>query len=224
MRISLPALLALSIAVPCVAQTPMPTSDPTLQQRSPQYKIGVDDNLTISFPLSPELNLVVLVQPDGFVNLLNTHPVYVLGLTAVEVQNAIKAAYQNILHEPIIEVDVKDYQKPLFTVLGQVFHPGQFELRRDTTIAEGMAISGGLNPNAKTQVFLMRRVNGGTMLEVHEYNLKKVLQGKPKYVNEQPHLQAGDIIFIPEKFITEFKKYIPYPGIGFNPLAAPTGY
>jgi polysaccharide export outer membrane protein len=143
----------------------------------------------------------------------------VLGLTIPEVQAAIKAAYQNILHDPIIQVDVKDFQKPVFTVLGQVYHPGQFEIRRDTTLSEGMAIAGGLNVNSKTQVFLMRRVNGTNMLEVHKFNLKQVLDGKN--INEQPHLQAGDIVFVPEKFITNFKKYVPYPGIGIDPLVTP---
>ena len=39
-----------------------------------------------------------------------------------------------------------------------------------------------------------------------------------KNVNEDPHIQPGDMIFVPEKFITKFKKYVPYSlGTGIYP-------
>jgi hypothetical protein len=34
-------------------------------------------------------------------------------------------------------------------------------------------------------------------------------------VNEDAELQPGDMIFVPEKFITKFRKYVPYSvGLG----------
>jgi hypothetical protein len=42
-----------------------------------------------------------------------------------------------------------------------------------------------------------------------------------KNVNEQVHLTPGDTIFVPEKAITNFRKYVPYTvGAGYYPSAA----
>ena len=73
-------------------------------------------------------------------------------MTVPEVTEAINKAYAKTLHDPIINVDLKDFQKPFFVVTGQVAKPGQYDLRYDTTVSEAIAISGGLLPTAKTQV------------------------------------------------------------------------
>ena len=38
--------------------------------------------------------------------------------------------------------------------------------------------------------------------------MKEILKGKN--VNEDASVQPGDIIYVPEKFIANFKKYVPY--------------
>ena len=104
-------------------------------------------------------------------------------------------------------MDLKDFQKPFFVVTGQVAKPGQYDLRYDTTASEAIAVAGGLMPTAKTQVLIFHRVSSGWM-EVKKFNLKDILNGKN--VNEDAVLQPGDMIFVPEKFITNFRKYVPY--------------
>ena len=37
-------------------------------ERHPRYKVMRDDVLTLSFPLSPELNQIVTIQPDGYIS------------------------------------------------------------------------------------------------------------------------------------------------------------
>ena len=91
--------------------------------RTPRYKICLDDVLLLSFPLSPELNQRVTVQPDGFVILPTVGAIHVAGLTVAEVADAVKKAYAGTLHDPIVDVDLADFQRPFFTVLGQVGKP-----------------------------------------------------------------------------------------------------
>jgi polysaccharide export outer membrane protein len=165
------------------------TSEPRLQQRYPRYKIQNQDTLLITFPLSPELNQTVTVQPDGYVNMQTAGSVHIQGMTVPEVVDALKKAYIGILNNPIINVDLEDYQKPFFTVSGQVGKPGQYDLRTDITVAEAIAVA-------------------GDWFEVEKLNLKDVLNGKNP--NEDPTLRAGDMVFVPEKFIANFRKYVPY--------------
>jgi polysaccharide biosynthesis/export protein len=180
---------------------------PALQHRNPRYLVQRDDVLTLSFPLSPEFNQTVAIQPDGYIALPSAGDLYIQGMTVPEVVQALRKTYAKILHDPIINVDLKDFQKPFFVVGGQVAKPGQFELRYNTTVAEGIAIAGGLAATAKTQVFLYRRASSD-WVEVKELKLKDVLRGKKG--NEDVLLQPGDMIIIPENFISKFRKYVPY--------------
>lgn len=180
---------------------------PALQHRYPRYKVQRDDVLAISFALAPELNQSATIQPDGYINLQGANSIHIEGMTVPEVVEAIKKAYSSTLHDPIVEVDLTDFQKPFFIVTGQVGKPGQYDLRYDLTVSEAIAIAGGFTPQAKTQIFLYHRVSEG-WVEVRKLSLKDILHGKN--VNEDAQMQPGDMIFVPEKLITNFRKYVPY--------------
>jgi polysaccharide biosynthesis/export protein len=213
-----------ALAGPVAASTAgnvLPSDDrPALQQRNPRYRVQRDDILNIWFALSPELNQTVTIQPDGYINLQSAGSAYVLGMTVPEVVAAVKKAYANILHDPIVDVDLKDFQKPFFVALGQVGKPGQYDLRYDMTVTEAIGVAGGFSPGAKTQVLLYHRVSN-EWAEVKLLNVKQILNGKN--VNEDAHLMPGDMIFVPEKFITKFRKYVPY-SFDFGYAAHPVGF
>lgn len=189
-------------------------------ERYPRYRINRSDVLNLSFPLSPEFNQTITVQPDGFVTLQGAGSIRILGLTVPETSEAIKRAYAKILHEPIIDVDLKDFQKAYFIVTGQVTKPGQYDLRYDLTASEAIAIAGGFMPTAKTRVYLYHRSTDG-WLQARELKLKDFLHGKN--VNEDVQIRSGDMIFVPEKTITKVRKYIPY-GIGVPVGTSPLNY
>ena len=183
-------------------------SGPVLEERHPRYVLQREDVLLLTFPLTPVLSQSVTIQPDGYINLQNAGSVYARGLTVPELVVAVKKAYNGILHDPIIDVDLTDFQKPFFTVSGQVGKPGQYDLRSDITVAEAIAIAGGMTmTTAKTQVFLFHRTSQN-WIEVKKVNLKEVLSGKN--VNEDAMIQPGDMVYVPEKFIANFRKYVPY--------------
>ena len=188
---------------------------PQPAERNPRYKICRDDVLSLTFPIAPEFNQKITVMPDGFVNLQGVGGIYVLGMTVPDTVQAIKKAYSGVLHDPIIDVDLTDFQKPYFVVLGQVGKPGQYDLRYDMTITQAVAVAGGFAPTAKTQLLYYHPISSHTM-EVKRLNIKDVLNGKN--VNEEVHLSPGDMIFVPEKGITKFRKYVPYSlGAGVYP-------
>ncbi|MGA7521130.1 MAG: polysaccharide biosynthesis/export family protein [Acidobacteriaceae bacterium] len=182
-------------------------SRPQLQERYPRYAIQREDVLLIQFPLSPELNQTVTVLPDGFIDLQSAKSIHIQGLTVPQTVEAIKRAYTGILHNPIVNVGLEDFQKPFFSVTGQVGKPGQYELRSDLTVTEGIAVAGGLAPTARMQAFLFHRENS-EWYHVEKLNLKDVFNGKK--ANEDAILKPGDMIFVPENNITKFRKYVPY--------------
>jgi len=144
---------------------------------------------------------------DGYINLQNVISLHVEGKTVPQAVEALQQAYTGILHRPIITVDVKDFQKPFFTVTGQVGKPGQYDLRADITVAEAIAVAGGLQPSARNQVFLFHRTSND-WFQVEKLNLKDILNGKN--ANEDAVIKPGDMVFVPENTITKFRKYVPY--------------
>ena len=193
------------------------TQTPALQERYPRYRVMPSDVLAISFPLSPEINQSATVQPDGFITLANVGSIYVEGQTTPQIVDSLTRAYSKILHNPIIGVDLTNFQAPQFTVLGEVGKPGQYPLRFDTTVSQGIAIGGGFLPSAKYQVFLLHRVSAD-WIEAKKLNIKDVVHGKN--IQEDVHLQPGDMIFVPDTIISKFRRYLPYnTGIGVNPQA-----
>ena len=216
-------IIVLSVAVDkqlSVAQSSGHTSGPILEERHPRYVLQREDALMLTFPLSPELNQALTIQPDGYINLQNAGSLYAQGLTTAELLTAIKKAYAGILNDPIINLDVTDFQKPLFTVSGQVAKPGQYELRSDITVAEALAVAGGMTmTTAKSQVFLFHR-SSKDWYEVKKVDLNNILNGKE--VNEDATIQPGDMIYVPEKFIAKFRKYVPYSVNAGAYLTTPT--
>jgi polysaccharide export outer membrane protein len=190
---------------------------PVLQTRNSRYKIQPGDGITISFPLTPEFNQPsgctspvhcwVEVQPDGYISVEGVGALHVAGMTVPEIVQALTKVYAGTLHNPIIHVDLVDFQRPFFLISGQVMKPGQYDMRYDTTLSNAIAVAGGFAPTAKTQVFLFHRVSPD-WVEVKKVNVKEMLHGKN--VNEDIHLNSGDMVFVPEKFITNFRKYVPY--------------
>jgi len=193
---------------------------PVPAERNPRYRLNRSDVLALSFSLSPEFNQNVTVQPDGFITLQGVGSINVLGLTLPETVVAIKNAYSKMLRNPIIDVDLTDFQKAYFIVTGQVSKPGQYDLRYDLTVSEAIAVAGGFLPTAKTQVLLYRRCETG-WVEAKELKLKNFLHGKD--VAEDVEMRPGDMIFVPEKTITKIRKYIPY-SIGIPLSTTPAVY
>ena len=176
-------------------------------ERNPRYRINRSDVLVITFPLSPEFNQKVTVEPDGYITLQGAGSINILGLTVPQTVQTIKAAYANTLNHPMVDVDLIDFQKAYFIVTGQVNKPGQYDLRYDLTVSEAIALAGGFMPTAKTKVYLYRRAESG-WVEAKELKLSDFLHGKD--VNEDVGVRSGDMIFVPEKTITKIRKYIPY--------------
>jgi polysaccharide biosynthesis/export protein len=213
-RVTGPALVA-SVSARGSGSSATATSDPdrpALQQRNPRYRLCASDVIALTFPLTPEYDQTVSVQPDGFITLAGAGDVHVEGLTTLETIPAIQAAYVNILHNSIVTIELKDFNKPYFVVSGQVFKPGKFDLRGYTTATEAVAMAGGFEESAKhSQVLLFRRVND-SWTEVKTLDLKHILQGHS--VNEDPEIRPGDMLFVPQNTISKVKKFIPNYGMG----------
>ena len=179
---------------------------PALKRRNPRYQLRSGDVIEFNFTFTPEFNQTLTIQPDGYITLRDVGDIHVQGRTAPELAETVRAAYSRILHNPIITIVLKDFERPYFIAAGQVKRPGKYELRGDTTIAEAVAIAGGFTDASKhSKVYLFRRVRDN-WVEVRKLNLKKML--KEANLTEDAHLQPGDLLYVPQNTFSKFKDLV----------------
>jgi polysaccharide export outer membrane protein len=188
---------------------------PELQQRNPRYQLRPADVLELQFEFSPEFNQTVSVQPDGYISLRGVGDVHVAGETVPELTVTLQRQYGKFLHDPVIAVVLKEFEKPYFIANGMVGHPGKYELRGDTTVVEAIAMAGGFTEASKhSQVVLYRRVSH-EWLEAKLLDVKSMLNNKN--LREDIHLQPGDMIYVPQNRISKIRRYIPSTGLSVAP-------
>src|SRR5260370_41154555 len=106
--------------------------------------------MDLAFRYTPEFNQEVMVQPDGYVQLRGLPAdVHAQGLTVVQFTDELQKQYSKILHDPVINIVLKDYDKPYFIAGGFVGKPCKYDLRGTTTASHADALSGGFSHRAK---------------------------------------------------------------------------
>ena len=187
-------------------------SVPALQERNPRYILQPGDSFDVSFDLSPEFNQSLTIQPDGFVTLRGVGDVHIAGETVPQLNETIRTAYGKVLNDPIISILLKDFEKPYFTVDGQVGRPGKYDLRGDTTVTQALAVAGGVSASAKhSQVLLFRRAGEG-WVEARMLNVKKMM--KEGNLSEDLRLRPGDMVFVPKSAFSKIDRFLPSTNIG----------
>ena len=189
-----------------------------LENRDLRYQLHSDDVLELTFPFTPEFNQTVTVQPDGYISLRGVDSIRVKGQTLSEVSDSLRKSYAKILHDPVIDIELKDFEKPYFIVGGEVGHPGKYDLRGETTTSEAVAIAGGLKDSAKaSHLLLFHRVQDG-WLQARKLNLKRML--KHASLDEDTYLQPGDFLYVPQSTMSKFSRFIPTSSLGMysNPV------
>jgi polysaccharide export outer membrane protein len=184
-----------------------------------RYRLTASDVIELRFPYVPEFDQTVTVQPDGYISLRALGDLRVQGHTLPELREMLNEAYAGILREPVINIILKEFEKPYFIAAGEVAHPGKYELRGATTLTQGLVLAGGQTGSGKhSQVVLFRRFSTD-LLEVKQIDVKKMYADRN--LSEDPVLRPGDTIFVPKNVLSRIAPFIPRPGLGLyvNPAS-----
>lgn len=219
------ALSAMAQEKPAASQSAMASAatpgaaPPMLQQRNERYRLRKGDSFDLDFALSPEFNQNVVVQPDGYVTLKSAGSFYVEGQTLPQLSDTIKDAYAKILHDPVISVSPKEFERPYFIAAGQVQRPGKYDLRSSLTVSQGVAIAGGFNDRAKhSQVVLYHPLPTGGY-DAKLLDVKKLMAKRD--LSEDLVLQPGDMVFVPQNKMSKIRPFLPSPTAGMGAFYSP---
>jgi polysaccharide biosynthesis/export protein len=186
---------------------------PSFSERDARYRIQPSDILEVHYRYSPEFDQVVTVQPDGFAAFLLAGDLKIQGLTADQAKAAILEKVSQRLKDPEIVLILKEFEKPYFTVGGEVTTPGRFEMRGPVSPLQAIAMAGGFKTaSAKhSQVILFRRV-GPDMAKTEILDLKTA-EG-PSAKEPLSDLRAGDMLIVPQNRISKIERLVRIANLG----------
>lgn len=182
------------------------------------YRIETGDTIEVLYRNSPEFNQTVSVQPDGAVALQLVGSVPVRGLTLEDARARITREAAKRLNDPDVSLALKDFDKPHFTVMGEVANPGRYELRGSLSAIDGLAMAGGFKISARhTQIILIHRINN-TIGETQLIDYRSL--EKPRKGQELIALKPGDIIIVPQSKLSKVERYVKIvdTGVYYNPV------
>lgn len=210
-------LLALVAALPVTAQTLIEPQSVT--QEAESYLIRSGDKLSIKFPYHKELNEESLtVRPDGYITLATIGDVRVNGQTVAQLKRRLEKEYSEVLVNPVISVNLIEFQMAHIFVGGQVQKAGSFELRAGQTLMQAIILAGGFTNDANRRMVLHARPTGDGKLKVTQHDALTMISDTKKAYDLR--LQDGDYIFVPDAKLTKisrvmdaFRSVVPAAGL-----------
>ncbi|HVY27661.1 MAG TPA: polysaccharide biosynthesis/export family protein [Polyangiaceae bacterium] len=158
--------------------------------------VGPGDVFTMDVVGERDLPREYQVASDGTVDLPYLHTVPVAGLEPQEIARLIRAQLiaKQVLSDPSVVIQVKEYNSRRITIMGQVAKPGTFPYTPGLTLIQALSQAGGLTGLANLdRVNLTRHVGKGSRTVV--LSIGVIMEGRAADVP----LQSGDRIFVHER-------------------------
>ena len=166
------------------------------------------DTIQISVWQDPKLDRQVVIAPDGMISFPLAGHLKAEGLTTQALENLLRARLRKNYSErlditvSLAAVNPTDVieTKPRVYISGEVLKPGTYPLKPPITIAQAIALAGGLSPfAARSRIQVHRNVDGTDTVLVFDY---KAFQSGTQPTDNFA-LRPGDIVIVPERGLLE---------------------
>ena len=207
-------------------------ADVTISQSIPAirggayYRIVPYDQISVRFPYHPEQDpkAMVLVQPDGNVNLDAVGTIKAAGLTPDELGKLIVEKVANRLRDPQVAVTIVQYAPRKVFVGGEVNAPGPVLIQEGMTPMQAIFDRGGFKDTAQRDGVVLIRDGGSENPQIGRIDLFTSLEnGTPEVIT----LLTNDVIYVPMTGIgrvntwirQHLREILPMELIGFGAMA-----
>ena len=158
------------------------------------YLVQSGDVLTISVWKEDDLQLEVLVRPDGFFSFPLAGEIKAQGRSISDVQAELVNNISEYIPEPVVTVALRQSLGNKVFVLGKVNRPGEFPLTQDLDVMQALALGGGSATFAdEDSISILRRVDGTQQSMNFDY--KEVSYGRS--LEQNILLEPGDVVVVP---------------------------
>lgn len=164
------------------------------------YRIGIDDVLTINVWRNPDLNITVPVRPDGKISAPLIGDIKVGGFTATEVAQEIKKGLAKFIRDPQATVIISGLNSHEYLtrirVTGAVSNQVSTAYRQGMTVLDAILLAGGVTDFANSNGAILFRKEQGRYTAINILLDDILYQGG---LETNILLKPGDIISIPER-------------------------
>ncbi len=199
-------ILGLLLACSLSAQSNSAAQSPD-SKKNYVHTLTLADRVRISVYQEDDLTTMARIDARGKINLPLIGEINLGGLTVVQAQEAIQGAYKEgrYLRAPQVTVSVEDYAAREVSIQGQIRNPGRYALPIESTftVVELVTKAGGITDIGKGTTVSITRVFPDGTKKVFVVDVENVIKGKKgnKIEDNTLLLQAGDIVYIPERLI-----------------------
>lgn len=152
------------------------------------------DVLQVSVWKEPDLQMEVLVRPDGGFSFPLAGELAAQGKSVATLRAELTKRLARYLPDPVVTVSVKQILGNKIYVLGQVENPGEFVSNRPVDVMQALSMAGGTTVYAAlNQIKILRRQEGDQISIPFRY--KDVVQGQK--LDQNIILRSGDIVVVP---------------------------
>jgi len=202
------ALLVLTAACgPRNAPPNVAEGDDIVSLRPPEpedFVFGPGDIIDVKVWRQPDMDMQIVIAPDGAISYPLVGRLQVAGLTYPELVSTIEAALRDYYTEPSVAVNVVQVSNQKVFVLGEVQSPAVLQIESDLSILEALTRTGGINPDARTDNVLLVR-GGMEAPQLFTVDVDAIFSEGD--FTQMVYLQRGDIVLVPAKTIVNVERF-----------------
>jgi polysaccharide export outer membrane protein len=158
------------------------------------YKILPGDLLQVSVWKEPDLQLDLLVRPDGAISFPLAGEISTHNRSVSDIQKELTSRLARYINEPVVTVSIKEVLGNKIYVIGQVNDPGEFVVNPHVDVLQALSVAGGTTAFADLDnIRILRRING--VQSALSFNYKEVIRGRNLAQNVM--LKSGDVVVVP---------------------------
>lgn len=223
--LALIGLATLSACGPIVTRG-TPLSEIAATASSGPYELQVGDQLEVHHVLDPDYSAVVIVAPDGRINVPGIKtPVMAANLTTSALTDELNRLYRagNILRDPFFSLNLRSFGNLQVFIGGEVQRPGYLELTGGKRSILQVIVAGGgfLNTARQTEVVVIRTLPDGQN-QVFTADISKIISGEDLQQNVQ--VRPLDVVYVPRSDIASLDLWIDQHIRQALPISTSAGY
>jgi len=161
----------------------------------PPYEVQPGDLLQVSVWKEPDLQLEVLVRPDGGFSMPLIGEVAAMGKSVAALREEIAKRLSAYVPDASVTVAVHQLNGDKIYVLGKVNRPGEYAVTRYVDVMQALSMAGGTTTFADpSDIVILRRDDGGAQRAI-AFNYDQVSAGK--HLEQNIVLHSGDVVVVP---------------------------
>jgi polysaccharide export outer membrane protein len=122
------------------------------------YVIGPGDVLQVRVFQQEAMSARARVRADGMVSLPFVNDIEAAGYPPTKFAELLQQKLKSFINSPLVTVSVEEVKPLAITILGEVVHPGLYQVEPGAGILQAIAQAGGLTDYArKDRIFVLRQ-------------------------------------------------------------------